>query len=133
MGTIALNHVSLWRRTQEEFTYDLKRTILSFIEGKYHHPAKRLILNNISLSVCSGEKIGIIGANGSGKSTLLKVIVGILNPTSGSVKTRGRIAPIIELGAGFAEDLSVVDNNFDLWRFSGFSIVNDAAKSWSNS
>ena len=122
MGTIALKHVSLWRRTQEEFTYDLKKTIFSLIEGKYHHPAKRLILNDISLSMSSGEKIGIIGENGSGKSTLLKVIVGILEPTTGSVKTRGRIAPLIELGAGFADDLSVVDNILTYGVFLGFPL-----------
>ncbi|NEO83087.1 MAG: ABC transporter ATP-binding protein [Spirulina sp. SIO3F2] len=107
---ITLNQVSLWRRTQEELTYDLKKTILSLLEGRYHRPVKHRILNDINLSILTGEKIGIIGANGSGKSTLLKVIVGILEPTLGSVKTHGRIAPLIELGAGFVGDLSVVNN-----------------------
>ena len=107
---IRLNEVYLWRRTQEEFSYDLKRTILSFLEGKYRQPAKKLVLDNINLSVRQGEKIGIIGANGSGKSTLLKMICGILQPTTGLVKVRGKIAPLIELGAGFDAELSVLDN-----------------------
>ncbi|MEM9271348.1 MAG: ABC transporter ATP-binding protein [Cyanobacteria bacterium P01_F01_bin.143] len=107
---IRLDKVSLWRRTQEEFSYDLKRTILSIIEGKYRQPAKKLILNEIELEIERGEKIAIIGANGSGKSTLLKVICGILQPTTGSVKVKGQIAPLIELGAGFDEELSVLDN-----------------------
>ncbi|MEA5627350.1 ABC transporter ATP-binding protein [Nostoc sp. UHCC 0251] len=110
MEVIRLDKVSLWRRTQEEFSYDLKKTLLSVLEGKYHQPAKKLVLNEIDLVVEKGEKIGIIGANGSGKSTLLKIISGILQPTSGLVRVRGQIAPLIELGAGFDADISVMDN-----------------------
>lgn len=118
---IRLNEVSLWRRTQEEFSYDLKKTILSFFEGKYRKPSKKLVLDNINLTINSGEKIGIIGANGSGKSTLLKLICGILQPTSGSVRVRGKIAPLIELGAGFDPELSVVDNIIFYGVMLGFS------------
>lgn len=107
---IRLDNVSLWRRTQEEFSYDLKKTLLSFLEGKYRNPAKKLILDNLNLTINRGEKIGLIGANGSGKSTLLKLICGILKPTIGTVRVRGNIAPLIELGAGFDEELSVFDN-----------------------
>jgi len=107
---IRLEQVSLWRRTQEEFSYDLKRTIFSILEGKYRKPSKKLVLNQVDFVVNSGERVGIIGANGSGKSTLLKVICGILEPTSGQVRIRGEIAPLIELGAGFDPDLSVKDN-----------------------
>jgi ABC-2 type transport system ATP-binding protein len=108
--SIRLDGVSLWRRTQEEFSYDLKRTVLSFLEGKYRHPAKKIVLDNIDLTIGCGEKIGIIGANGSGKSTMLKLISGILTPTSGKVKAKGKIAPLIELGAGFDPELAVMDN-----------------------
>ncbi|MEM8831535.1 MAG: ABC transporter ATP-binding protein [Cyanobacteria bacterium P01_G01_bin.19] len=108
--SIRLDGVSLWRRTQEEFSYDLKRTILSFLEGKYRHPAKKIILDNIDLTIEAGEKIGIIGANGSGKSTMLKLISGILKPTSGKVRVRGKVAPLIELSAGFDAELAVKDN-----------------------
>jgi lipopolysaccharide transport system ATP-binding protein len=107
---IRLDQVSLWRRTQEEFSYDLKKTILSVLEGKYRKPSKKLILNGIDLTVNSGEKVGIIGSNGSGKSTLLKVICGILQPSLGQVRVKGDIAPLIELGAGFDVELSVTDN-----------------------
>ena len=107
---IRLNHVSLWRRTQEEFSYDLKRTIINILEGKYRHPAKKLILDNLDLSIRKGEKVGLIGSNGSGKSTLLKLVSGILKPTQGKVRVRGKIAPLIELGAGFDMELSVLDN-----------------------
>jgi ABC-2 type transport system ATP-binding protein len=110
MEAIRLDSVSLWRRTQEEFSYDLKKTVLALLEGRYRKPAKRLILDQVDLVVNAGEKIGIIGPNGSGKSTLLKVICRILEPTSGQVRVRGNIAPLIELGAGFDADISVVDN-----------------------
>jgi len=68
------------------------------------------VLDDVSVHVERGEKLGIIGPNGSGKSTLLKVICGILAPTAGRVEARGAIAPLIELGAGFDPDLPVADN-----------------------
>lgn len=110
MEVIRIDNVSLWRRTQEEFSYDLKKTILSFLEGKYRQPARKLVLDQVDLVVRAGEKVGILGANGSGKSTLLKVISNILEPTQGRVWVRGKIAPLIELGAGFDMELSVEDN-----------------------
>jgi ABC-type polysaccharide/polyol phosphate transport system ATPase subunit len=110
MEVIRLDQVSLWRRTQEEFSYDFKKTVLSILEGKYRRPTKKLILDQINLVINSGEKLGIIGANGSGKSTLLKLICRILQPTSGTVRVRGQIAPLIELGAGFDAEISVLDN-----------------------
>jgi ABC-2 type transport system ATP-binding protein len=118
---IRLDQVSLWRRTQEEFSYDLKKTVLSFLEGKYRQPAKKLVLDKIELSVQAGDKLGIVGANGSGKSTLLKVICGILAPTTGSLRVRGQIAPLIELGAGFDPDISVMDNILLYGVLLGFS------------
>ena len=110
MEVIRLDKVSLWRRTQEEFSYDLKKTVLSVLEGKYRQPSRKLVLDGIDLVMEAGEKVGIIGANGSGKSTLLKLICGILQPTSGSVRVRGHIAPLIELGAGFDAEMSVTNN-----------------------
>ena len=121
MESIRLDQVCLWRRTQEEFSYDLKKTVLSVFEGKYRQPAKKLVLDNINLVVEQGEKIGIIGSNGAGKSTLLKVISGILQPTTGTVRVRGKIAPLIELGAGFDSEISVIDNILLYGVLLGFS------------
>ena len=121
MEVIRLDQVSLWRRTQEEYSYDLKKTVLSLLEGKYRKPAKKLVLDGLELVVSAGEKIGIIGANGSGKSTLLKVICGILQPTSGTVRVRGQIAPLIELGAGFDPEISVMNNIVFYGVLLGFS------------
>jgi ABC-2 type transport system ATP-binding protein/lipopolysaccharide transport system ATP-binding protein len=91
------------------------------VEGKYRQAAKKLVLDNIDLVVAKGEKIGIIGSNGSGKSTLLKIISGILQPTTGTVRVRGQVAPLIELGAGFDPEISVMDNILLYGVLLGFS------------
>ncbi|MDE1725687.1 MAG: ABC transporter ATP-binding protein [Thaumarchaeota archaeon] len=67
-------------------------------------------LSNISFSVKKGEMLGIIGHNGSGKSTLLKVICHILPPSQGSIKTKGKIIPFLQLGSGFNGDLTAIEN-----------------------
>jgi ABC-2 type transport system ATP-binding protein len=69
-------------------------------------------LRNVTATIKAGTTIGLIGHNGSGKSTLLKVIGGIIDPTSGSVSRRGRIAALLELGAGFHPDLTGRENVF---------------------
>ena len=67
-------------------------------------------LDGVSLTVREGETVGILGRNGSGKSTLLKCICGVLQPTSGEVAVRGKLAGLLELGAGFQQDLTGREN-----------------------
>lgn len=69
-------------------------------------------LKDVSFNIPKGKMIGIIGSNGSGKSTLLRLLAGIMSPTSGSIKARGRVAALIELGAGFHPELSGRENVF---------------------
>lgn len=67
-------------------------------------------VDDVSLRIQAGTTVGLLGANGSGKSTLLKLIGGIISPTTGTVQTRGRMAALLELGAGFHPDLSGREN-----------------------
>ncbi|MEO6116144.1 MAG: ABC transporter ATP-binding protein [Pseudolysinimonas sp.] len=67
-------------------------------------------LRDIDLTISSGTTVGLVGHNGSGKSTLLKLVGGILQPTTGSVSRRGRLAALLELGAGFHPDLTGREN-----------------------
>jgi ABC-2 type transport system ATP-binding protein len=77
-------------------------------------------LREVSFVVDPGERFGVIGPNGAGKSTLLKVIAGIIPPSVGRVAVRGRIAPLIELGAGFDQYLTGRENVFLYGSLLGF-------------
>lgn len=68
------------------------------------------VLSDIHLSVNAGQSLGLIGENGAGKSTMLKLIAGVLHPTSGTIQRRGKIAALLELGAGFHPEYSGLDN-----------------------
>ena len=107
---IALRGVRLERRTREEFADDFKSRLFALLAGRARRPPRKTVLQDVDLHIEPGEKVGLIGPNGAGKSTLLKLICGVLSPTTGTVEVRGRVAPLLELGAGFNPELSVVDN-----------------------
>ena len=87
----------------------LKERVVVGRRTKAHHQ-EFVALRNISIDVEASSTLGLIGANGSGKSTLLKVIGGILRPDTGYVERRGRLAALLELGAGFHPDLTGREN-----------------------
>ena len=85
-------------------------------------------LNDVSFNVKRGETVGIIGTNGSGKSTILKIITGVLNPTSGNVMVDGRISALLELGAGFNQEFTGIENVYLNGTMNGFSTEEIDAK-----
>jgi ABC-type polysaccharide/polyol phosphate transport system ATPase subunit len=87
----------------------LKDRVLGLLRGRSSRRTYTA-LDSVSLSIRAGTTVGLLGANGSGKSTLLKLVGGILSPDSGRVSNRGRIAALLELGAGFHPELSGREN-----------------------
>ena len=108
---IILKNVSLEFEISTERIYSLKEFFIKFLKNNLRLKKFRA-LNEINLEILKGDTIGIIGDNGAGKSTLLKVISGIINPSKGKVMVKGTISPLIELGAGFDEELSGRENIF---------------------
>ena len=86
-------------------SYTLKDAIIAFIK-KRKMSTGYTALDGVSFTVTEGETVGLLGFNGSGKSTTLKLISGVLRPDSGKILTRGRVAGLIEVGAGFHPDLT---------------------------
>lgn len=92
-------------------TRSIKEAVVWLAKGRRGDLSEKFhALKNVSLQVESGETVALLGLNGSGKSTLLKHISGVMLPDTGTVRTRGRVAGLIEVGAGFHPDLSGRDN-----------------------
>ncbi len=104
---IQLKNIS---KTYEIYKNPIDRLRQMFAPGGTKHCKKVFALNNIELSVKHGETIGIVGHNGSGKSTLLQVLCGTLTPTTGDLVVNGRMAVMLELGAGFNLDFTGREN-----------------------
>jgi ABC-2 type transport system ATP-binding protein len=105
--------------------HDRVNTVKGLFTSIYKRRAKtsevQHALKDISFEIKKGEFFGIVGRNGSGKSTLLKILAGIYQPTSGSVKTYGKLVPFIELGVGFNAELSGRENVYLNGAMLGFS------------
>jgi ABC-type polysaccharide/polyol phosphate transport system ATPase subunit len=114
------NPVISVRGLSKSFTYwserptSFKTVLVDALRGKFHMGTKEHFeaLHDVSFEIRKGDFVGIMGKNGAGKSTLLKLISGIYTPTSGTIEVSERIAPLIELGAGFHADLSGYENIF---------------------
>ncbi|HEY8943006.1 MAG TPA: ABC transporter ATP-binding protein [Polyangiaceae bacterium] len=107
---IRVEHVS--KRFTVRKDSSLKERVVTLGRAGRQHRQDFWGLSDVSLGINAGTTIGLIGHNGSGKSTLLKVLGGIIQPTEGSVEQRGRVAALLELGAGFHPDLTGRENVF---------------------
>ena len=98
---------------------DKIREALSLVGKQYHTDFEAL--KGISFRIPKGDCVGIIGLNGSGKSTLLKILTGIVKATSGDVKTSGKVAALLELGAGFNPGYTGIENIYLNMLLMGFT------------
>lgn len=97
------------------------RLLQLFARGNKSYFKEFAALKDVSFEVFKGETVGIIGRNGSGKSTLLQIIAGTLNPSSGSVSVKGKLAALLELGAGFNPEFTGRENVYLNGAILGFS------------
>lgn len=117
---IKLDQVSVRYRILRDRVPTFKEFALRWLRNQNQH-IDFWALRDISFTVKTGEVIGIIGSNGAGKSTLLKVIANILKPVSGEIQTRGVVAPILSLGAGFDPEMTGRENIYLNGAMLGFS------------
>lgn len=108
-SVIRLDAVSVRYRAPNERIATFKEYTIRWLQGRVHHEYF-WALRDVNLEVRRGEVFGVIGQNGAGKSTLLKVIARVLRPSQGRVQVRGRVVPLLELGAGFHPELTGREN-----------------------
>ena len=122
---IEIKDVSMKFNLGIEKGFSIKQAFVNFFDPKLRKKRKKKeyfwALNDVSFNVKQGEVVGLIGSNGAGKSTLLKIVSGVLKPTKGSVKVNGVISPMIELGAGFDQDLTARENIYLNGAILGYS------------
>lgn len=108
-NAVELRNVEMHFNMSKEKLESLKEYFLKLVKRQLYFE-DFVAVDNVSFDIKKGDVFGIVGLNGCGKSTTLKMISGILEPTKGTVRTYGTIAPLIELGAGFDMDLTAREN-----------------------
>ncbi len=117
-SSIQVNDLTKYYKLYDKSVNRVKEAVS--LTRKKHH-TDFMALGSVSFDIKKGETVGIIGRNGSGKSTLLKIITGVLTQSSGDVITNGRIAALLELGAGFNPEMSGLENIFFNGSVMGFT------------
>ena len=116
---LRVDNVSMRFRLNKERRPDAKEFLTSLFKKKENNDF--YALSDVSFSVHEGERIGILGLNGAGKSTLLKVVAGVFKPSAGKVTRKGKIVPLLELGAGFDKNYTGRENIFLYGAVLGYS------------
>ena len=117
---IQLNNVGIKFNLSQEKVDSLKEYAIKFIKRELLYN-EFWALRNITFNVQKGERLGILGFNGAGKSTLLKLISGVYKPTEGTIVKHGKIAPLLELGAGFDYQYTGAENIYLYGSVLGYS------------
>lgn len=117
---LKVEHVGMKFNLSQEKVDDLKDYVIKLLKHQISYN-EFWALKDINFSLNKGDRLGILGLNGAGKSTLLKVIAGVLKATEGTVTSKGKIAPLLELGAGFDQQYTGRENIYLYGAVLGFS------------
>ena len=107
---VKVEHVSMEFKITKDRIDTLKEYVIRTLKRNKKEKEKIRVLNDISFNVYKGDKLGILGFNGAGKSTLLKILAGIYEPTYGKITINGKVAPLLELSAGFDKNYTGRNN-----------------------
>ena len=117
---LKVDHVGMKFNLSEVKVDNLKEYVIKVVKKEMRYQ-EFWALRDISFELKKGDRLGILGLNGAGKSTLLKVIAGVLKPTEGNVNSKGKIVPLLELGAGFDKDYTGAENIYLYGAMLGYS------------
>lgn len=121
MEKVMVDDVSLEFRMYHDGASSMKEYFANLVRQKKKKPyTDFMALNGVSFDVKDGERLGIVGRNGAGKSTLLRTIARIYEPTRGRIDVRGRIAPLLDIGAGFHPEFTGRENIYFNGAFLGY-------------
>lgn len=107
---VNVEHLTMEFKITKDKIDTLKEYVIRTIKRNKKEKEKIKVLDDISFKVYRGDKLGILGFNGAGKSTLLKILAGIYEPTSGKIEINGKVAPLLELSAGFDKNYTGKNN-----------------------
>lgn len=113
-------HVSMKFNLSSQKVDNIKEYVIKMIKKELMYQ-EFWALKDVNFEIQRGDRVGILGTNGAGKSTLLKVIAGVLKPTEGNIQCFGKIAPLLELGAGFDRQYTGAENIFLYGAVLGYS------------
>lgn len=117
---LKVDHVGMKFNLSKERVDNLKEYVIKLLKGQISYN-EFWALKDITFSLEKGDRLGILGLNGAGKSTLLKVIAGVLKATEGDISIKGRIVPLLELGAGFDRQYTGAENIYLYGSVLGYS------------